>query len=47
MNKITMVPEDTPEATRLKQELIKELLNKKVKYINVIAYYYDIVNMQD
>ena len=42
-----ITPELTPEATALKIELINTLLNNKVTYINVISYYYDILNAQD
>jgi len=41
-----ITPELTPEATALKIELINTLLNNKVTYINVISYYYDILNAQ-
>lgn len=39
--------EDNQDATNLKLELIKQLLNNKISYINVISYYYDILNLQD
>lgn len=38
--------EDNQDATNLKLELIKQLLNNKISYINVISYYYDILNLQ-
>ena len=40
-------PEDTPEATALKINLINMLIDNKTYYINVISYYYDILNAQD
>lgn len=39
--------EDNQDATNLKLELIKQLLNNKITYLNVISYYYDILNLQD
>ena len=38
--------EGTPEATDLKKELILTLINNKMTYVNVISYYYDILNLQ-
>lgn len=46
INELT-TPEGTPEATALKIELINTLIDNKVTYINVISYYYDILNAQD
>ena len=37
--------EKAEEATQLKKELIMDLMNKKIKYVNVIGYYYDIMNL--
>ena len=36
--------EANANATALKLELINQLLNNELKYINVIQYYYDIKN---
>lgn len=39
--------EGTAAASDLKHELIMTLINSKVPYINVISYYYDILNAQN
>lgn len=41
---VKVAKENTAEANRLKAELIKELATKKIKYIDVINYYYDIID---
>lgn len=39
--------EKTEEATQLKKELIMDLVNKKIAFIDVINYYYEIKNFND
>ena len=39
--------EKTEEATKLKIKLIKMLINEPIEYINVINYYYDIINLNN
>ena len=37
--------ERTDEATKLKVELIKELMNKEIEFVAVINYYYKIQDL--
>lgn len=39
-----MKKEKTEKSTAIKLELINMLINNNTNYINVIAYYYDILN---
>ena len=39
--------EKTEEATQLKKELIMDLMNKKMDFINVISYYYEIIKLNE
>ena len=42
-----MTPEHTPAATDLKKQLIKDLINKQISYIDIINYYYDIKQLNN
>lgn len=37
-----IVPEATPQKTELKKQLIIDLIERKINYVPVIQYYYDI-----
>ena len=45
MPKLTIKPERTPEATKVKEDLIKELLTKEIELVAVIQYYYRIQDL--